>query len=133
MYISLRATGSHAIGQVDCRESDDGLLDPAIENGEVSRRQTMNRRSIRIEHGDVDLSDVRGGTEYGHLLRAAGQDAASGDDGDEQKCVGPSHRFSRDSGWILALRDLRMIRRIARLAEPHCQYVRRSMYSVSGP
>src|SRR4029078_10357629 len=66
------------------------------------------RLSIPIEHRDVDLDDVRGGAEDGHLLRAAGRRSTDREDGDEDGCVGSSHRLSRDSAWILSLQSARL-------------------------
>ena len=70
-----RRTGSHAIRQVDCREGDDGLFNPAIKNGEVSGGESADRLPIPIEHRDVDLDEVRGGAEDGRLLGVAGRKA----------------------------------------------------------
>ena len=62
----------------------------------------MDRLAIPIEHRDVDLNDVRGGAEDGHLLRVPGRDGADRESGDDEKdCVGLSHRLSPDGVWIL--------------------------------
>jgi hypothetical protein len=72
------------IGQVDSRENDDGPFNPAIKNGEVSGSESMDWQAIPIEHRDVDLNDVRGGSEDGRLLRVAAQHCTDRDDGNEQ-------------------------------------------------
>jgi len=98
---SPRRTGSQPIGQVDCRESHHGLLDSAIDNGEVSRGQPTNRLPIPIEYRDVDLDDVRSGPEHRRLLRARGRDGARCHDADEQNCGRSSQRISRDRVILL--------------------------------
>ena len=98
-----RRTGSQAIGQVDCRERHDWLLNPAIENDEVSCGEPMDRLAIPIQYRDIDLNDVRGGPENRHLLGAARQEGSERDSGDHEDCVRSSHRLSRNSVWILSL------------------------------
>src|SRR5262249_19808088 len=95
-----RRTRSHVIGQVDCRENDDGLLNSALENTKVSGGQSMDWLAIPIEHRDVDLNDVRGGVEDWHLLPVGGSGGADRDSGDKQCCGGLSHRVSPGSRWI---------------------------------
>jgi hypothetical protein len=113
---SPRRTRPDTIGQVNCRKSDDGLLDSIIENSEVSCAETRDWLPGPIENRNVHLDDICADAKGWCLLRAAGENVPDRDEGDQQEQAS-RHESHSQKGRILAEIDvLREANRLA--AEP---------------